>query len=250
VTRVLAAIDDSAAAQPVLAMARALTAVWDAEVEAIQVQEDGGTTARAAADAAHLQLHLLPDGDVATQLERASAKSDVAAIVIGARGLPAGRRPAGHVLWDLITRCDKPLVVVPPDANVQPEICRVVVALEGSLSSSKGAAPIMELAAGTPLELTAVHVDDETTLPRFSDQMQHETAAFADEFLARYGTECASLELRVGTPAEEVLRTAEKLHASLIAVAWSRQLAPGRARVVRYLLEHSHIPLLLLPVER
>ena len=69
-TRVLAAIDDSAAAQPVLAMARALTAVWDAEVEAVQVQEDGGTTARAAADAAHLQLHLLPDGDVATQLER------------------------------------------------------------------------------------------------------------------------------------------------------------------------------------
>jgi len=53
------------------------------------------------------------------------------------------------------------------------------------------------------------------------------------------------LGLRVGTPAEEVLRTAEKLHANLIAVAWSQHLAPGRARVVRYLLEHSHIPLLL-----
>jgi nucleotide-binding universal stress UspA family protein len=249
VSTVLAAIDDSAAARPVLATACALAPLWDAVVEAVQVVEDGGGTARAAAAAAHVQLRMLGDGDVATRLAEVSREQAVVAIVIGARGRPKGRRPAGHVIWDLITRCEKPVVVVPPDARVQLRVRRILLALEGTSSSSKGIEPILELAKRLPLELVAVHVDDEEALPRFSDQVQHETSAFSDEFLARYGTGSARLELRVGTPAEEVLRTAEELDADLLVLAWSRNLAPGRAHFVRQALERSRIPLLLLPVE-
>ncbi len=243
---VLAAIDDSAAARPVLAAAAALAPLWDATVEAVQVAEDGGNTARAAADAAQVHLRTLGDGDVATRLVELSHEPAIVAIVIGARGRPKGRRPAGHVTWDLITRCEKPVVVVPPDARVQPAMRRVLLALEGTPSNSKGTEPIHALAERGALEVVAVHVFGEDELPRFSDQVQHETAAFAEEFLACYGSGCTRLEFRVGTPAEEVLSTAAALDADLIVLAWSRNLAPGRALFVRHVLEHSQIPMLLL----
>ena len=44
---VIAAIDDSAAARPVLATAQAVAALWDAHVEALHVAEDDGHTAAA-----------------------------------------------------------------------------------------------------------------------------------------------------------------------------------------------------------
>jgi len=245
--KVLAAIDDSAAARPVLATAHALAPLWDAEVEAVQVAEDGGGTARAAADAARVQLLIVGDGDVASRLAEACDEPSVMALVIGARGRPTGRRPAGHVVWDLITRCEKPVVVVPPDARVRAQARRVVLALEGTTSSSKGAEPVLELSSRAPLEVVAVHVDDEASLPRFSDQVQYETAAFADEFLARYGCGSARLELRVGAPPEEVLEAAEEVGADLIVLAWSRNVATGRAQFVRHVLAHSRIPVLLLP---
>ena len=49
--RVIAAIDNSAAAPPVLAMARAVASALGGELEVLHVIEDGDETARASAQA-------------------------------------------------------------------------------------------------------------------------------------------------------------------------------------------------------
>jgi nucleotide-binding universal stress UspA family protein len=191
-------------------------------------------------------------GDPVTRLSERAADADVVAVVIGARGLPAGRRPAGHVAVELLTRCDKPVVVVPPDVPCPRELRRMVVALEGSSETSRVLGPTVKFGHGEGIEVIAVHVDDEASMPLFSDQPQHETDAFVKEFLARYGPTDnvpPALELRIGEPAEQVLAMCEETAADMVVVAWSCSLAGGHARFVRHLLEHARIPILLIPTQ-
>jgi nucleotide-binding universal stress UspA family protein len=248
VSTLLAAIDDSAAARPVLETAQAAAGLWRADVVALHVGDDGGDTAGAAARAAGVPLRV-EAGDVVTVVTRAAAQADVEAVVIGARGRPGGSRPAGHVAVALITRCDKPVIVVPPRASTGGELHRVLVALEGTADTSDVLRPAIDLGRASGLEVTAVHVDDEASIPLFSDQPQHETDAFTEEFLARFGPagERVPIELRIGDPAEEVLAVCDETAADLVVVAWSCSLAPGRARFVRHVLEHARIPVLLVP---
>jgi nucleotide-binding universal stress UspA family protein len=245
---VLAAIDDSAAARPVLATAQAVAALWQARVDALHVGDDDGRTAEAAAGEAGEALRV-ESGDVVDRIAQEAANADVDVVVIGARGRPGGSRPAGHVAVDLITRCDKPVIVVPPEAPCGRVLRRFLVALEGTTPTSDVLRPTIELGRDHGIEVAVVHVDDEASIPLFSDQPQHETDAFAREFLARYGptVELPSLELRVGEPAEQVLSTCEDTGADIVVVAWSRNLAPGHARFVRHVLEHARIPVMLVP---
>jgi nucleotide-binding universal stress UspA family protein len=97
-----------------------------------------------------------------------------------------------------------------------------------------------------------LHVLDEASLPAFTDQVQHESEAWAREFLARYcpvGLDRIRLELRVGRPEDLVPALAQEVDADLIALGWSRELEGDRAPVVRAALARSGRPVLLLPVE-
>ncbi|MFI5053538.1 MAG: universal stress protein [Acidimicrobiia bacterium] len=247
-TVVLAAIDDSAAARPVLATARAMAALWDVGVEALHIGDDGGKTAGAAAAACGVALRVMA-GDVLTRLLEAASSTSVVAVVIGARGWPGGRRPAGHVALEFITRCGKPVIVVPPEASPVAAFHHVLVALEGTRPTSRALGSALELGRTHGLDVTVVHVDDHASIPFFSDQTQHETEAFATEFLARYTPAGVQppLELRVGEPAEQVLSVCDDAAADLLVVAWSCSLAEGRARFVRHVLEHARIPVMLVP---
>lgn len=249
-TRLLAAMDDSAAARPVLDVARALAPQFGCEVSAVTVATDGpGTTAGAVAAAAGERLAVL-HGDPVERLAEAVAADDVCGVVVGARGRPTGRRPAGHVACALATTCGKPVVVVPPEVAPVPTLERVLVAVEapGEVASGLEGAPIV--APGTAVEVVAVHVNDETTLPGFSDQPQHEVEAFAEEFLARAFPDRSDhlrLELRVGVPVEEVLAVARDVGAQLVVVVWSCRMAPDHGLFVQALLAASHLPVLLVP---
>jgi nucleotide-binding universal stress UspA family protein len=146
---------------------------------------------------------------------------------------------------------DKPLVVVPPDVARLGKLRRILVPLEGTVSTSLAPTRIIDVACDAELDVVVLHVHDETSLPSFTDQPQHEADAWAEEFLARY---CPGrlgevrLEVRVGRREEEILRLAEEMDADLIALGWSQKLAPGRAPVVRTVLERGRVPLLLVPV--
>jgi nucleotide-binding universal stress UspA family protein len=248
-TTVIAAVDNSAASRPVVATALAIAPVLGATVEAVHVVEEGDATARAAAEAGGVPL-ILVKGDVVEELVALSREAEVAAVVVGARGRPGGRRPAGHVALELADHADAPVVVVPPDARPPERLQRVLVAMEGTPAKAKSLKRAIEVAAGAGLEMVVVHVDDETSIPSFSDQIQYEAEIYAKEFLTRFVPNApdARLELRIGAPADEILSIMDDVRPEILAVGWPQTEEPARGLVVRQLLEHSHVPVLLVPL--
>ena len=249
-TKVLAALDDSLAGTPVAATAQALAKLFAAEVEAVHVHTNGGRTARSTAEAAGLPLRTL-SGPVIEGLIEAGEAPDVVALVIGARGTPSGHRPLGSTAAAVAAALRKPIVIVPPEATGPKSFERILVPLEGSLSASLSPRWIFEVAAGTNVDVVALHIHDERSIPAFTDQPQHESATWSHEFLRRYlpsGIGTVRLERRVGHTAEVLTRVAEEQGCDLIALGWSQELAHGRAPVVRGTLERSRLPVVLVPV--
>jgi nucleotide-binding universal stress UspA family protein len=247
---VLAALDRSPAAKPVLATASALADVLGAEVVALHVQEDGTQTLGDLARAAGVQLHVIR-GDVIERLVAAGDADDVATIVIGARRIPTDPRPLGATAVAVATTVLKPVVVVSPDADPHPTIRRALVPLEGDLSTSLAPRSFIELAPDVGLEVTALHVVPPEAIPAFTDQPQHEQEALAREFLARYcpwGIDMVRYETRVGRREELIPLAARECGCDLIVLGWQRRLTPGRAQVVRATLERSRIPVMLVPI--
>jgi nucleotide-binding universal stress UspA family protein len=248
--RVIAAIDNSLAAGAVLATAGNLAHLFEAEVEALHVGEDGDASARRAAKLAGLELRCVA-GSTVPALVDAAAADDVAALVVGTRRLPVAGRPVGTTALDVITSLLKPVLVVPPDALRRSSLRRVLVPLEGTIVTSLAPKGIIELAHDADLDLIVLHVHDPSSLPAFTDQPQHQARAWADEFVARYcpwGIGKVSVELRVGRPAEEIVGVAEQTDAHLIALGWAQEIDWGRAPVVREVLEWGRIPVLLIPL--
>ena len=246
-TRVLAAIDNSAAAQPVLILGRAVASALGADLEVVHVVEDGHETATSVAEAAGLRLQQLR-GDPVGTLVSAVAEPDVVAIVLGMRDQPGGPRPAGHLALSIAGHTDKPVFVVPPEAEPVPVLTKVLVAMEGSPGKARALKRTIELSADAGMEMMIVHVDEE--IPSFTDQIQHETAAYAQEFLARFvpGALDVQFELRIGSPATELLAAIADLRPELIAVGWPHSAEPARGAVAREIVGRSPVPVMLVAV--
>jgi nucleotide-binding universal stress UspA family protein len=249
-TTVLAAIDTSACAQPVLATAARVATLFDAAPQALLVREDDSQQPARLARAAAIELRETT-GKPVPALVDAAADPDVAALVIGARGVHGGPQPAGSTALGIITRVPKPVVVVPPHAQPADAFKRILVPLEGSRESSQALAETVELARRGDLEIVALHVHTPATVPAFSDQSHHEIRAWEREFVSRFARPAhaeARLIRRLGSAADDVVTVAHDTGADLIALAWSQNLDPGRANVVRTTLARSAVPVLLVPV--
>ena len=249
-SEVLGALDCSLAARPVLATARALGKVLGAGVAAIHVGEGAPQTPLGLAAAAGVPLRVVR-GVVVERLIEACEADAVIALVIGARGIPTDPRPLGTTAVSVATSVHKPVVVVPPDASPRPAINRILVPLEGDVSTSVAPPVLLELAPDAMVEVIALHVFAPDAIPAFTDQPCHEQEARAGEFLARYcpwGIAGVRLETRVGSREEQVARTARECGCDLIVLGWSQRLTEGRARVVSVTLERSDVPVMLFPV--
>jgi nucleotide-binding universal stress UspA family protein len=246
--RVIAAIDNSAAARPVLAMAEAVAKALAGTRDAVHVIEDGKETARASAEVAGARLRML-SGDPVEQLTRAVSDEGVVALVLGARGSPGGPRPAGHLALALAGVTDKPVVVVQPDADPPTTLRRVLIAMEGSPGKARALKRTIRLATDARLEIVVVHVDEE--IPSFTDQIQHETTAHASAFLAKHVLDAplAQLDLRIGVPAAQVLSAIDEFHPDLVSVGWPQADDPSRGAVAREILDRSPVPVLLVAVQ-
>jgi nucleotide-binding universal stress UspA family protein len=248
-TKVLAAIDNSAAAKPVLAVAAAMGRLLDAEPEAVHVLEDGARTARAAADRAHIPYREARGEPLAMLVESASAE-DVSAVVVGARSLPAATGEAGHVAQQLALTLSKPVVVVPPDAHLVNDVKRILVALDGTQATSQALAEAIEMFLSHGVEIVVLHVLQPDLLPLFTDQPQHEITSWSAEFLARHLPRPghARLEVRVGMPEHHLLQVADAEQADLLVLGWSQRFDDEHAAVVREALERGKYPTLLIPI--
>jgi nucleotide-binding universal stress UspA family protein len=248
-SKIVACIDNSAAAHPVLAAALAIAPVLGASVEALNVVEDSDQTARAAAQDMGTPLRTV-HGDPLEQITIASAAPDVVAVVIGVRALPTGGR-TGHVALAVANRVDTPVLVVPPDAQPPTLVRRVLIAMEGTQTNARNLKHAIELAANAALDIIVVHVDDEDSIPSFTDQACYETEAYTKEFLARYlpGAPTARLELRIGTPVDEILSAAQDVAADLLAIGWRQSDDPSRGPVAHALVNRSHLPVFLVALQ-
>jgi nucleotide-binding universal stress UspA family protein len=247
VTTVVAAIDNSSAAGPVLATAEAVGRLLGGEVIAVHVRVNGERVARSEAESAGIPLRI-ESGDPVERLSVATEDEDVLALVVGARGIPPGPRPAGSTALALITSLPKPVVVVPPDTPGPRPLRRLLVPLEGTWETSSAPHAVVGRAREGDLDLVCLHV--RATAPPFSDQLKYEAEAWADEFLARYwpGPGVPRLETRIGLPRESVLTVADDVGADAIVLGWSQALLPGRAEVVREVLDRWRRPVALVPI--
>lgn len=248
-TRVLAAVDDSVAAGPVITAASSIAPLLGSEVEVVHVGERSGHTARGCAEAAGVPFRVLP-GDPAARIAEL-AGTGATAVVVGARNQPPGTEPVGHVALQLAETLTVPLLVVPPRALPAVRVRRVLVAFEGTPHKAKDLRHTLRVVEGADLELVVVHVGGPDDVPSFSDDVAHETADFAREYLARYWplVPPARLALRFGWPAEEVLAVAAEVEPDLLVAGWPQGCGPGHGRVPRELLRRSPVPVLLVAVQ-
>jgi nucleotide-binding universal stress UspA family protein len=248
-TRVLAAIDNSAAASPVLVAAGALAHVLGAEVEAVHVREDGRRTAQASADRAGIPFRLIT-GDPRSEIVNEAADPRVVAVTVGARRA-MHEHGLGHLARHIADHVDKPVLVVPPGADPPPRFRTALIAMEGTAEKARPIKSAVELAARAELDLVVLHVDDASTIPSFSDQLAHETDAYAAEFLARFvrGAPAARFEPRVGAPGEEILSAIAAIGADVVALGWPQSDDRRRGAVAREVLERSKVPVLLVAID-
>jgi nucleotide-binding universal stress UspA family protein len=248
--KVLIALDNSLAARAVIPSGRALAALLNADTEGLHVRVDGDRTVRETAEWAGLPLRVA-EGDVIESLIEAGNSDDVIALALGARGSDVTRRPLGGTAASVATALPKPVLIVPPAAQSVSIFRRVLVPVEGTRSSSLAPRVVFQLTAGAQIDAVALHVYDESSVPAFTDQPQHEQPAWEREFLQRYcpwGIGKIKLETRVGRSGEIIAQVAEERDCDIIALGWSQELSGGRAPVVRETLERSSRPVLLVPV--
>ncbi|MGD9701972.1 MAG: hypothetical protein AB7Q42_04370 [Acidimicrobiia bacterium] len=247
---VLAALDASAAARPVLATAMGIGELTDAHVEAVHVADGGRETPEWLAAQTQVPLHVL-DGAVEQNLVRAVADEAVIAAVLGARATPGGRRPVGRTAMHVLERATKPIVVVPPEAlRERPTaIRRLLVPLEGNIESSR---PVLERLSPlivVEVELVVLHVFTSETAPRALDRPARDLSMWGDEFVARFCPGANRVELRTGPIGAQVAKVSTEDAVDLVVLSWSQDSSPGHAAVIRDVLGASTVPVLLLPVD-
>lgn len=251
-TTMLAAIDDSDAARPVVEVAQRLAALLGAPLELVHVREKGvGLVATEIAEAAGLPLRVR-SGEVAAALIAEARERDPLAFVIGARGRQGGASPAGHIALELVQALECPVVVVPPHATDRP-LRRILVAVEGDGESDTLRGLFERIGTRPTPDVIALHVLEPDDLPMFADSPALEAEAFGREFMTRAASSIVTdptrvqLETRVGLAPAELREAVRELDADLVVMAWHRDLSKGRARLVREMLAETSVPLVLLP---
>ena len=235
--KVLAAVDNSLAANPVLVTARALARALDARVEAIHVRSYRAEAPAQAAAAVGVPLRVV-NGSVVEQLREAAADPDTIALVIGARSRPTSPHALGSTALAVVTSCDRPVVVVPPVGRTAPVLRKILVPFEGTVSTSLAPRSIIELGRSSSIEVVILHVHEDGSAPE------------DDEFLRRFcpwGIGHVTLARRAGQREEVIPRVGDELGCDLIALGWAQELTAGRAEVVRSTLERSPLPVMLIP---
>jgi nucleotide-binding universal stress UspA family protein len=247
-TQVIAAIDGGSLTDRICAIAAALGRTLAAEAVALQVQDDH-TAESPNPEACGLPLRLVQGHPIDAILAAIQA-DDVVAAVLGAGGRPHKAVPVGHVVLGVLLGVTKPVVVVPPRASVPNErIRRIFVPLEDDPRSTHAVRDVVRYFQDRSAEIVVVHVFDDRDPLRFADRPSRDAAIWGEEFLLRSGQPSAGLRLARGTAPVGVVEAIESGGPDLMVASWSRRLEPGRAEVIRRLLETAPVPVLLVPAD-
>lgn len=249
--KILAAIDNSYSARPILEVAAVLARQLRAEVHAVHVREDGAVIAQEIARALQIPLRIV-EAKPLEQLVAELDEPDAALAVVGTRRNEVASRPVGRLAMTIIEHSAKPVVVVPIEEGVcvSRELKRLLVPLDATEATARAAKRALVIFAGSGIEVVALHVFDSKTVPRFLDRPEHDVTVWTREFLARYCSAPGTrIQLRRGQAGTQVISTAEEEGVDMIALGWAQNLSTGHAAVVREVLANSCVPVMLIPTE-
>jgi hypothetical protein len=190
-------------------------------------------------------------GDPSSVLIGEASAEGVAAIVVGSCREIGATAPAGHVSLDVIGNVPKPVVVVPPSTPEPYALHTVLVPVVGR--PAEALEDVVLVAENPELHVVILRALDELSIPSFEDQPHYDMQAWADEFLARWVPGAAAdtaMEVRIGAPEELVVAVAHEVCADVVAIGRRRDLPASSSRLVLSALEHSPVPVVLLPIAR
>jgi hypothetical protein len=212
------------------------------------VGDEPALTAEGVASMAGLSLRRLSGPVVKTILAELAAPNVIAG-VLGVRGLPMGRRPAGRTVRQVLELTGKPVVAVPPETVGEcPRLFRRILApLDGTERAAASASGALDALVGVDTEVVVLHVFDGRARPPIDNHPREEFPMWSEEFLDRAlpGTR-ARLECRSGYAANHVVEVSEQEDVDLVIVSWA-QVLEGHGDVVRALLSRSKVPVLVMP---
>jgi nucleotide-binding universal stress UspA family protein len=253
----LVAYDGSPLGADLLASSRALAAAADWSVCVLVIDEPGGGRAVPDDDPALAGLELQRTGGrAADEILRAAEHHDAAVVALGLRS--DERAGLGHVAEEMLLNSPNMLLVMRPGMRVIAGLRRILVPLEGSPSTSAAMRLADDAFCTRGREIVMLHAVTQHVpgepgsmpAPRFVDQEHYDWMAWQEEFCMRF-SQCPKggrhrVCVRVGEPAEVIMREAQDLGAELIALSWKQDLGQGRARRIRRLLQDSPCPLLIV----
>jgi len=165
----------------------------------------------------------------------------------------------GSVARAVLERCPVPVILLPAHYRESLPWTSMVAATSGEAAADQALEAAAQLAAALRLRITVVHAEDRAhasgarQLGGYSDAPHHEIRHRLEELL-RPALGCCTPEeadcigdvlLRRGEPASVLLDEAARHRSSVLALGWHGSLGPGRALVLKRLLDHAECALLL-----
>lgn len=244
---VVASLDANPSARPVLEAALRLDELLGAGVRALHVRAPGRSEVTPTDLAARAAVPLgVFEGPVAEVLVRELGGAGVQVAVIGARSTTGGRRPVGSVTRNVIQRCGRPVLVVPPEAVDLRPIRSALVPVEGTHQTTWPLEEWLPRLAGR-VDLMGLHVLTPERTPAMLDRPVRDMLLIADAFHERHLPGADRLEMRSGHVASQVIACSQEQEVDLIILTWMQSGAAGRSQTVLEVLGRSPIPVLLIP---
>jgi nucleotide-binding universal stress UspA family protein len=206
------------------------------------------------------RLHVLEHapGDAARAILAAVEAHHVDLLVMSARGesANAGRgKRTGSVAQAVIEAGPVPVVLLPARYREMLPWESMLVAASGEPAADQALEAAVQLAAALELKVRVAHcTDGAPPLGAYADAPHHEYAGQLAEMVNRSLATCSAEQCRRvqgialcrGDPAVELPKQLDEHPASVLALGWHGDLGPGRAQVLKRLLEVVQCPLLLV----
>lgn len=217
---------------------------------------------------AHIEVRL-DAGDPSAGILRASADPTVALVVLTTHGhIIEPGRSLGRVAEQVIAGATQPILLIRPEATpvvIRPgaALQRLLLPLDGTPTTATLLVPATALASRLGASVDLLYVADvgappdepgSIGAPQYVDQPQHEWPQWANEVITRLGAACAQFPpdmpvrmfLAQGDAGEAITRFAAEHKCDAVVLARRSRLEPGRASVLRAVLDQTPCPVLLV----
>ncbi len=178
------------------------------------------------------------------------------------RAIEPGRQ-LGRVATEVIARTTEPVILVRPEARpARGPLKRLLLPLDGTPTTAYALTPATDLACELGASVDILYVATPPTaatepgsmgVPRYVDQAHHEWPSWATEVVDRLCA-CAKMASEIpvrvfvgrGDVGSEISRFAQDYKQDAIILVRRSHLEPGRARILRAVLDSTSCPILLV----